>query len=128
MRTITKVCYNTVMGKKNKKNTKINQKIRSFFDDDAFDVGVERVDSQTLSELFHALGILDIEFTKDVMVKTIRKLWSQEGNEFRASVLDFFLANGQTYSSGKPKKINLERTEKLYELLHELDVTQEEEV
>ncbi len=116
------------MGKKNKKNTKINQKIRSFFDDDAFDVGVERVDSQTLSELFHALGILDIEFTKDVMVKTIRKLWSQEGNEFRASVLDFFLANGQTYSSGKPKKINLERTEKLYELLHELDVTQEEEV
>ena len=45
------------MGKKNKKNSKINQRIKQYFDDDPFDVGVERVSSETLSELFHTLGI-----------------------------------------------------------------------
>ena len=113
---------------KNKKNTKINQKIRSFFDDDAFDVGVERVDSQTLSELFHALGIFDIAFTKEVMVKEVRRLWSLSGSDFRVNVLDFFIANGENYASGKPKKISLERTEKLYEIIDKLECNQEEEI
>jgi len=116
------------MSKKNKKNTKINQKIRTYFDDDAFDVGVERVDPETLSEMFHALGIYDIEFTKEVMVKTIRMLWSQSDVDFRDKVLDFFTANETIYSSGKDKKITQERTDKLYELLQELNVNQEEEV
>jgi len=60
------------MGKKNKKNTKINQRIRKFFDDDPFDLGIERVSSETLSELFHTLGIVEIEHTKSVLLKTIR--------------------------------------------------------
>ncbi len=116
------------MGNKNKKNTKINQKIRKYFDDDAFDVGVTRVDSETLSELFHALGIYDIEFSKDVMVREVRKRWSLEGSVFREGVLDFFIANGETYASDKPKKVSLERTEKLYEILESLDTNQEEEI
>ncbi len=116
------------MGKKNKKQTKINQKMRRFFDDDAFDIGVERVDSQTLSELFHTLGIYDIEFTKEVMLKEIRKRWSIEGSEFREEVLNFFMANAQVYPSLMPKKVSLQRTEKIYELLEELDTTTEEEI
>ncbi|MDQ7060643.1 MAG: SUV3 C-terminal domain-containing protein, partial [Sulfurimonas sp.] len=116
------------MGKKNKRNTKINQRIRSFFDDEAFDVGVERVPSDTLSELFHALGIIDIDFTKEFMLKDIRRRWSQSGFDFREHVLEFFTANGEKYPSDKPKKISLERTEKLYELLGELEITQEEEI
>ena len=31
------------MAKKNKKNSKINQKIKEYFDNDPFDVGIERV-------------------------------------------------------------------------------------
>lgn len=116
------------MGKKNKINTKINQKIRSFFDGDAFDIGIERVSSETLSELFHAIGVLDIEFTNVVMIKEIRRLWSQDGIEFRATVLEFFEANRHIYVSDKPKKISLERTEKLYELLEKIQTTQEEEI
>jgi ATP-dependent RNA helicase SUPV3L1/SUV3 len=37
------------MARKNKKNSKINQRIRKYFDDDPFDVGIERVDGKTLS-------------------------------------------------------------------------------
>ena len=116
------------MGKKNKKHTKINQRIRFFFDDDAFDIGIQRVSSETLSELFHALGILDIEFTQTTLVKEIRKRWSQEGGEFRAHVLEFFEADGQKYASDKLKVVSSERIDKLYELLGELQMTQEEEV
>lgn len=116
------------MGKKNKKNSKINQQIRKYFDDDAFDVGVQRVASETLSELFHTLGIYDIEFTKEIMVKEMRRLWSQSGSEFRQDVLSFFMANAEIYASDKPKKISLERTEKLYEILQELETSQEEEI
>ena len=92
------------MGKKNKKNSKINQKIRQYFDDDPFDVGVQRVDSQTLSELFHALGIYDVSFVKEELVKNIRMRWSQADSEFRANILDFFVANGEVYLSGKEKE------------------------
>ena len=115
------------MAKKNKKNSKINQRIRKYFDDDPFDVGIERVDSQTLSELFHALGIYDVEFSKDVMLKSIRRLWSQADSDFRAQILDFFIANESTYQSDKVKKPTLDRVEKLDELINELDVTSDEQ-
>ncbi|MDF1875255.1 helicase [Sulfurimonas sp. SAG-AH-194-I05] len=115
------------MSKKNKKQTKINQRIRKIFDDDPFDVGVERVSSETLSALFHTLGIYDVEFSKDVMLRAIRKLWSQEPSDFRADVLNFFIANGEVYESDKQKVIALERVDKIYEILETLDVSQEEE-
>jgi ATP-dependent RNA helicase SUPV3L1/SUV3 len=116
------------MGKKNKTNSKINQKIRKYFDDDPFDVGVERLDSQTLSELFHALGVYDVEFSKDMMLKKIRMLWSQAENDFRSHILDFFIANEKVYLSGKEKKMPRERSEKLDELLSGIELTLEEEV
>ncbi|WP_455757315.1 helicase-related protein [Sulfurimonas sp.] len=111
------------MGKKNKKNSKINQKIRKYFDDDPFDVGIERVDSQTLSELFHTIGIYDIEFSKDVLVKTIRMLWSEADSNIRQDILNFFSANAEIYLSGKPKQKTLDRSEKLDELIGSLDAT-----
>lgn len=116
------------MGKKNKKNSKINQKIRKYFDDDPFDVGVQRVDSQTLSELFHALGILDVEFSKLAMLKNIRMLWSQADSDLRENILDFFEANSEVYLSGKLKEAPVGRDENLNELLEELELSLEEEV
>ena len=114
------------MAKKNKKNSKINKRIREYFDDDPFDVGIERVDSQTLSELFHAIGIYDIEFNKDVLIKAARMLWSEADSGFRQDILSFFSANGVIYPSDKPKQPTIERGEKLDELIGELDVNAEE--
>ncbi|MDA7817924.1 helicase-related protein [Sulfurimonas sp.] len=116
------------MSKKNKKNTKINQKIRKYFDDDPFDVGIERVSSETLSELFATLGIYDIEHNKEVLLKTVRMLWSEADSGFRQEILDFFYANGEIYLSKTPKQPSVDRDDKIDILLEDLDVSQEEGV
>ncbi len=114
------------MSKKNKKSIKINQKIREFFDGDPFDVGVERVKSETLSELFATLGIYDIEHNKKTLLKTIRMLWSEADGGYRKDILDFFQANNEIYYSEKPKNPIPQREDKLEQILHELDTNQEE--
>ena len=116
------------MSKKNKKNTKINQKIRKYFDDDPFDVGIQRVSSETLSELFATLGIYDIEHKKDVLVKTLRMLWSEADSDFRKDILNFFEANGEIYLSDTPKTPNLDREEKLDLILQELETSNDEAI
>ena len=115
------------MAKKNKKNSKINQRIRKYFDDDPFDVGIERVESQTLSELFAALGIYDIEHNKKLMVKTLRMIWSEAESVMRQDILHFFEAHGHIYKSDKPKdEPHFNRDEKIDAILAELDVSEEE--
>ena len=117
------------MARRNKKNSKINQRIRKYFDDDPFDVGVERVESKTLSELFATLGIYDIEHNKTLMVKTLRMIWSEAESSMRHDILNFFESDGRVYRSLKPKKeVGFDREDKINALLEELDVTQEEAV
>ncbi|MEA3330549.1 MAG: SUV3 C-terminal domain-containing protein [Campylobacterota bacterium] len=114
------------MSKKNKKNTKINQRIRKYFDDDPFDVGVERVSTQTLSEMFATLGIYDIQHSKEVLLKGARMLWSEADSGFRQDILNFFASDGKFYKSDKPKKPNLDRSQKIEAILQELEVSSEE--
>ncbi len=115
------------MAKKNKKNSKINQRIRKYFDDDPFDVGIERVESKTLSELFAALGIYDIEHNKKLMIKTLRMIWSEAESAMRQDILHFFEADGRVYKSDKPKdEPYFNREEKIDSILAELDVRDEE--
>ena len=116
------------MGKKNKKNTKINQRIRKYFDDEPFDIGIERVSSETMSELVHTLGIHDVEHKKEVLLKTIRMVWSEADSGFREDILNFFVANGEIYTSDKPKKKTPDRDQKIHELIDELNLSQEEEI
>ena len=114
------------MAKKNKKNSKINQRIKEYFDDDPFDVGIERVSSETLSELFATLGIYDIEHNKKLLIKTIRMIWSEPDGGYKRDILNFFEANGQVYPSNKSKKMQPELGNKLEHILEELDINQEE--
>jgi len=115
------------MAKKNKKNVKINHKIKKYFDDDPFDVGVQRVDSHTLSELIHTLGIYDIEHSKKEILRTIRMLWSEANSGLREDILNFFEANNVIYYSDTPKQKNISVDDKIDELLLELDTTHEED-
>ena len=114
------------MSKKNKKNTKINQKIKRYFDDDPFDVGIERVDSETLSELFHYLGIYEVSHSKELLVKTARMVWSEADTTLRKLILDFFANNSKIYLSRKQKKPDESSLEKIDELLEGYDLTSEE--
>lgn len=117
------------MAKKNRKNVKINQKIKHYFDGDPFDVGVVRVESSTLSELFATLGIYDIEHNKESLLKVARMLWSEADGTIRRDILDFFIANDTIYPSDKEKKTVVQKEDKLQELLAEFeDITPEEEV
>ncbi|NPA66107.1 MAG: helicase [Epsilonproteobacteria bacterium] len=114
------------MAKKSKKFTKINQKIKKYFDNDPFDVGVERVSTQTLSELMHTLGIYDIEYEKKVMLKRLRHLWSNADSVIREQILEFFTQNAKIYKGNKTKELVSEKRQKLEEFLEELEATTEE--
>ncbi|MEA1983590.1 MAG: SUV3 C-terminal domain-containing protein [Campylobacterota bacterium] len=116
------------MAKKNKKNSKINQRIRVYFDDAPFDVGIERVSSETLSELFGALGIYDIEHNKKLMIKTLRMIWSEAESEMRQDILHFFENNGEIYLGEKRELPSYDRDDKIEMLLHELDASPQEAV
>ncbi len=111
---------------KHKKNTKINHRIKKYFDNDPFDIGIERVSTETLSELCHALGIYDEEHNKKMLLKTIRMVWSEADSDYRQNILSFFQANGEIYTSNIPKEQNLDRTHKIESLMEELKVTAEE--
>ena len=114
------------MAKKNKKNSKINQKIRIYFNDDPFDVGIERVSSQTLSELFGALGIYDIEHNKKLMIKTLRMIWSEAESAMRHDILYFFENNNEIYRGEKEEHPSYDRDDKIEILLNQLDVSPNE--
>ncbi len=116
------------MAKKNKKNSKINQRIRKFFDNDPFDVGIERVSSITLSELFGALGIYDIEHNKKLMIKTLRMIWSEADGGYRQDILKFFENNGEIYVGEKKEEPTFDRDNKIEILLSELNVSKDEAV
>ena len=114
------------MSNKNKKNSKINQQIRHYFDGDPFDVGVERVDSELLSELFATLGIYDIEHNKKLLVKTIRMIWSEGDLSMKTDILNFFASHGRTFKGEKKELPSFERDDKIEMLLGELDATPQE--
>lgn len=116
------------MGTKAKKNTKINQKIRRFFDNDPFDVGVQRVSTQTLSELFHTLGIYQVEHEKSVLLKAIRTLWSEADSSIREDILNFFTHDGKIYKAQKQQEDTFDRTQKIDILLEGVNATPEEAV
>ena len=105
------------MAKKNKKNIKINQRIKTFFDGDPFDVGIERVSTQTLSELISALGIYEIDQDKDSLLKSIRMIWSEADSGFRKDILTFFENENIVYPSDATKKPVHTSLEKLDEVL-----------
>ena len=115
------------MAKKNKKNIKINQRIKTFFDGDPFDIGIERVKSETLSELVSALGIFEVDHSKDVLLKAIRMVWSEADSGFRRDILTFFENEGIVYPSDSTKAPIHTSLEKLDLVLGEFEMTPEEE-
>jgi len=114
------------MAKKNKKNSKINQRIKDYFDGDPFDVGVERVSGETLSDLFNTLGFYDIEHSKATLLKAIRMIWSEADSSFRSDILNFFARDNKIYKSFKPKESPEIREDKIDSMIDELDANPDE--
>ncbi len=114
------------MAKKKKKMIKLNQSIRHFFGDEGLDEGIERVPTETLIALAHTLGIFDGTTSKEVLVRTFRRLWSEGEGENRSLIVDFFTQNGKVYPNPKPREKPHEREEKIDELLEAFEITRDE--
>ena len=82
------------MAKKKKKLTRLNASIRRYFDGDGFDEGIERVETATLSELVQTLGLIPESWERDMLIRTLRRLWSDADIETRAEITAFFTAEG----------------------------------
>ncbi len=115
------------MGHKKKKQLKLNQKIRHFFDGDGFDEGVERVPTSTLSELFHFIALPPEQYEREYLIRRIRRIWSEADLYTRSNIVDFFKAEGTIYTSTKIKEQPTLRSEKIASILEEMDTTAEEE-
>jgi ATP-dependent RNA helicase SUPV3L1/SUV3 len=113
---------------KKKKFIKLNQTIRHYFGEDGFDAGIERVDEKTLIELAHTLGLVPESYAKKSLVRIYRTLWSEADIELRRHIVDFFRAEGKVYLPATPKASQHERSDRIDELLEELDVTNEERI
>jgi ATP-dependent RNA helicase SUPV3L1/SUV3 len=116
------------MAKKKKKTMKLNGQMRSFFGGEPFDEGIERVPMDTLTALAHTLGIFDGTTSKEALVKTFRRLWSQEQDDNRELIVDFFIQNGKRYPNPSPREKPHEREEKIDELLENFELTRDEHV
>ncbi len=115
------------MSKKDKKRIKINHAISHYFDQDPFDVGVARVSSGTLYELFMVLGFYDMPEDKESLLRLIRGIWSEGDVASRGIILDFFKHNQKIYKSNRPKEPDLQKKQKIELLLSEFELNAKEE-
>ncbi len=115
------------MGSKKKKQLKLNQQIRHYFDGDGFDEGIERVSTSTLSELFHFIALMPDHYERDYLIRRIRRIWSESDTHIRSNIVDFFRADGTIYTTTKIKEQPTLRSEKIASILEEMDTTAEEE-
>ena len=65
------------MAKKKKRQSKLNHAITHYFDGDPFDEGITRVEPLVLVELVNALGLVTEDYSKEHLVKLIRRAWSE---------------------------------------------------
>lgn len=114
------------MAKKKKKSIKLNGQMRSFFGGEPFDEGITRVPNETLVALAHHLGVFEGVIAKEQLIKTFRRLWSEERDDHRELILDFFIQNNKRYPNPKPKEKPYEKEEKIDEMLEAFTITPDE--
>jgi ATP-dependent RNA helicase SUPV3L1/SUV3 len=116
------------MAKKKKKTMKLNGQIRSFFGGEPFDEGVVRVPTETLVAMAHHIGIFDGTTNKESLIKIFRRLWSQEEDDNRELIVDFFIHNEKRYPNPQPREKPHEKRERIDELLANMELSKEEYV
>ena len=114
------------MSKKDKRKIKINHKISTYFDGDPFDVGIARVGTSTLSELFMVIGLYDIPEDRDSLIKLARNIWSEGDLLIREIILEFFVSNQKVYKRAKTQPPSVEKEQKLSETLAKFELDEHE--
>lgn len=117
------------MAKKKKKYfIKLNNKIRNYFNGLPFDEGVTTLDEDKLIELIMLLEITLPSHTKEEMIRTLRRVWS-EGEALSREMIVSYLT--QSYKAipyaGNINKRPMDKVEKILQLLGDAKYTKHEE-
>ena len=117
------------MAKKKKKYLiKLNNKIRTFFNGLPFDEGISTVDEDRLIELLMLLEIRMPSYTKEEMVRMLRRIWSEEGAGTREMIVSYLT---QEYKAVHKEKSRTTYTQdkvgKILSILSTMEHTMEEE-
>ncbi len=116
------------MAKKKKKYLiKLNNKIRNYFNGQPFDEGVATLDDDKLIELIMLLEITLPEHTHDDMVRTLRRVWSEEGAGTREMIVSYLTQSYRSVHHGGREKRPLDKVEKILQLLNEVEHSNHEE-
>ncbi|MCK5678048.1 MAG: hypothetical protein KAH72_06200, partial [Flavobacteriaceae bacterium] len=116
------------MAKKKKKYLiKLNNKIRNYFNGLPFDEGITTVDDDKLIELIMLLEITLPEHTREDMVRTLRRVWSEEGAGTREMIVSYLTQSYRSVHHGGREQRPLDKVEKILQLLNEVKHSKHEE-
>jgi ATP-dependent RNA helicase SUPV3L1/SUV3 len=74
----------------------------------------------------HHVGVFDGTTKNELLIKTFRRLWSEERDDFRELIVDFFIHDGKRYPNPKPREKPHEREEKIDEMLEAFEISDAE--
>jgi ATP-dependent RNA helicase SUPV3L1/SUV3 len=116
------------MAKKKKKYLiKLNNKIRNYFNGLPFDEGVATLDDEKLIELVMLLEVTLPSHTREEMMRTLRRIWSEGEAVSREMIVSYLTQSYKSVPySGKIKR-PLDKVEKILQLLEEVEHTKHEE-
>ena len=116
------------MAKKKKKYLiKLNNKIRNYFNGQPFDEGITTVDDDKLIELIMLLEITLPEHSREDMIRTLRRVWSEEGAGTREMIVSYLTQSYRSVHQGGREKRPLDKVEKILQLLNEVKHSKHEE-
>lgn len=116
------------MAKKKKKYLiKLNNKIRNYFNGLPFDEGVATLDDEKLIELIMLLELTLPSHTREEMIRTLRRIWSEGEAVSREMIVSYLTQSYKSVPySGKIKR-PLDKVEKILQLLEDVEHTKHEE-
>jgi len=112
------------MAKRHKKQSKINQAIKDIFGGYGFDDGIERVDTDTLLAISMALGFNSNDLSRETLLKSLRRAYSEADSEERNEILH--LLKSFISSDLSLEQHDGMREEKLETILNSLVCTEDE--
>ncbi len=120
--------YTTLMAKKKKKQiTKLNNKIRNYFQGMPFDEGVTTLSEEKLIELVMLLELKLPSYEHEEMIRALRRIWSEEGVTTRELIVNYLTKRYKTAHTHIDEKQAKDKVGKILSILSTLQHTPQEE-
>ena len=115
------------MAKKKKKALiKLNNKIRNYFNGEAFDEGITTLDDDKLVELSMLLELELSTLYRDELIRSLRRAWSEGGYVDREKIVKYLVSDSADISVIQSQK-PLDKVDKILLILENIEHTKDEE-